>query len=635
MKVKNVAVVTLALTGTMMMTGCASIQAGIDRETACGNGPKAEEAVSRLTDEVTLKKVITTGGSDKARIAAIKKSNDVKTFVQLTCSGDESIDVRSAAFQRLVELGVVDNYISRDPNFAAIVLTGGGYNKGASRHKGTSRHKDSSRQRGGADSGVSLFGQAMQFPAEYRLKAIATVKNAGGPVSKNLTAVALDDSAPIEVRTAAIQNVRLNQTEFKDLMRRAGNNTNPARVTNEQLIKAYLATGDLKNKSVKEVICDGSYPLSSRKLAFSSIEIKCKEDQTFIRFLISEIIGSDVLEHELENKPNSDVVQFAKYVIAKAPQEALAESLHIDTYAWKKSPFLDEALGKITNEDLLVEIAQSSSRRIALGAARRIKSPDPTKRLIADVEEAKHNPHATERAAAICRVYAASPNEAYHIACHYIAEDVNDTIIAISDKKVVVGLLELSRDKNRNMPSDDKVRQQLMKAVYTIYKNYVDGLSRENAEELAARAQERAKSLARGGKTFVIGNYYARMPLADFIVLNKFQDVKATALLWEQKAQSEEFSVVSFTLDTKSLYKATGLAKSQLRFGLPRKLGIAEFDVETTEVKYERNYLAEAMDIYGAGKVTGGEIYFKSENQGKGVTLILWGKSGRLEISAI
>ena len=621
MKLKNVVVVTLALTGTMMMTGCESIQTVIDRETACGNGPNAEEAASRLTDEVALKKVITTGLNAKARIAAIKKSNDVKTFAQLTCSGDEPIDVRLAAFQRLVELGVVDNYISSDPNFAAIVLTGSGYSRGAS------------RQRGGNGAAASS-GQAMQFPVEYRLKAIAPVK-AEWTVSKCLKTVALDDSAPVEVRTAAVQNVDFDENEFKDLLRRAGDNTNPARETNEQLIKAYLATGDLKNKSVKEEICDGSNPLSSRKLAFSSIGIKCKDDQTFIRFLISEIIGSDVLEHELKNNPNSDIVQFAKYVIAKAPQEALAESLHIDAYAWKNSPFLDEALGKITNEDLLAEIARSSCSRIALGAARRIKAPDPKKRLIVDMEEAKHNPHATERAAAICRVYAASPKEAYHIACHYIAEDVNDTIIAISDKKVVVGLLELSRDKNRNMPSDDKVRQQLMKAVYVIYKNYVNGLSGEKTEELAAQAQERAKLLANGGKTLVIGNYYARMPLEDFIVLKKVQDVKATALRWEQNAQSEDFYVVSFALDTKSLYKATGLEKSQLRFGLPRKFGIAEFDIETTKLKYERNYLAEAMDIYGAGKMTGGEVYFKSENQSKSATVVLWDKTGILEISAL
>ena len=174
-----------------------------------------------------------------------------------------------------------------------------------------------------------------------------------------------------------------------------------------------------------------------------------------------------------------------------------------------------------------------------------------------------------------------------------------------------------------------------MKAVYAIYEKHVNGLSKENQEEHAAKARERAKSLAAGGKTCVIGNYYAGMPIDDFIVLNKVQDIKATAQHWRQVAQSEEFAVDAFALDTKNLYKATGLEKSELRFELPGKLGIAKFDVETTDVKYERNYFAEAFDVYDAGKITGGDLYFKSENQAKGVRVILWDKTGIVEISAL
>ncbi len=616
MNLKTAIAAVCTLSGTIMITGCASIQAVIDRETACGNDPKAEAAAARLTDEIDLKKVITTGQNNKARIVAIKKSNDVQTFAQLTCSGDESVDVRSAAFQRLVELGVVDNYISSDPNFAAIVLTGGGYSR------------EESMQRDGYAVATSSSGQAMQFPIEYRLKAIAPVK-AEWTVSRNLKTVALDDSAPIEVRTAAAQNVDFDGNEFKVLLRRAGDDNNPARAANEQLVKAYLATVDLRNNhSVEDAMCDGSVPLSSRKMAFSSIKIKKNEDKEFVRFFISKTVGDYVLGQDLKKNPNSHIVQFAKYVIANAPQEALASSL--GDSVWKGSPLLDEALDKITSEDLLAGIAKESNARIALGAARRMKDPDPAKRLIADIAEAKHNSDATERGAAICRVYAASPREAYSI----VRFD-NDIIISIPDKKVVLGLLEVSKRKGMDWPMDDKARAQLMKAIYVVSQKQMNGLPKEKIGELAAQAQARAKSLASGGKTLVIGNYYARMPLTDFIVLNKVQDVKATALLWEQKAQSEEFSVVSFALDTKSLYKATGLEKSQLRFGLPRKLGIAEFEVETTDVKYERNYLAEAMNIYGAGKVTGGDLYFKSESQAKGVTVTLWDKTGCLKISAI
>ena len=608
MNIKNTVVAVFSLAGAIMLAGCASIQAVVDGEIACGNGPKAEEAAARLTDEAALTKVITTGMNDKARAAAIKKSNDVQTLARLTCSADESSDIRMTSFQRLIELGVVDSFISGDPNFAAVILTGGGSSSGAG------------RRRGGAGQGMSSSGQAMQFPVEYRLKAVAPIVNAGWPANENLKSVALDDSAPIEVRTAAIQNMGcLDSRDFKELMKRAGDSGNSRREANEQLVTAYIGGGDLENRGVSEAICDLSLPLSSRQLAFSSIKIRNDEDITFIRFLVIEIISSE------------DNI-FAKYVIANAPQEALAESMWVNANMWHDNPYLNKALDRIANDDLLVKIAQESSYgNVSLGAARRIKNlEDPAKKLIVDIAEAKNNPDAQGKAAAFCRVYAANPKEAYNI-----ARNDDKLIISISDKKVVLGLLELSREKGKDWPQDDKVRKQLMKAVYAIYEKHVNGLSKENQEEHAAKARERAKSLAAGGKTCVIGNYYAGMPIDDFIVLNKVQDIKATAQHWRQVAQSEEFAVDAFALDTKNLYKATGLEKSELRFELPGKLGIAKFDVETTDVKYERNYLAEAFDVYDAGKITGGDLYFKSENQAKGVRVILWDKTGIVEISAL
>ena len=609
MNIKNTAAAVFSLAGAVMIAGCASIQARIDDEMACGNGPKAEEAAARLTDEAALTKVITTGMNDKARAAAIKKSNDLQTLAKLVCAGDESSDIRMTSFQRLVELGVIDSFITGDSNFAAIILTGGGTCSGAG------------RQRGGAGRGMSSSGKGMQFPVEYRLKAIAPVVNAGWPATENLKSVVFDDTAPIEVRTAAIQNMtRLDPSDFKVLMKRAGDSDNSRREANEMLVKAYIGGGDLKNKSVSDAICDVSLPLSSRQLAFSSIKIRNKEDVTFVRFLIIEIIGG------LDG-------QFAKYVIANAPQEALAESLCVNGNMWNDNPYLNEALDRIANDDLLAKIAAQNSHyeNVSLGVARRVKNiEDPAKKLIVDIAEAKNNPDAQKKAAAICRVYAADPKEAYGI----IRSD-NEIIISISDKKVVLGLLELSRGKDKDWPQDDKVRKNLMKAVYAIYENHVNGLSKENLEEYAAKAKVRAKSLAAGGKTCVIGNYYAGMPISDFIVLNKVQDIKATAQHWRQEAQSEEFAVDAFSLDTKNLYKATGLEKSELRFGLPDKLGIAKFDVETTEIKYERNYFAEAMDIYDAGKIKGGDLYFKSENQAKSVMVILWDKTGIVEISAL
>ena len=124
------------------------------------------------------------------------------------------------------------------------------------------------------------------------------------------------------------------------------------------------------------------------------------------------------------------------------------------------------------------------------------------------------------------------------------------------------------------------------------------------------------------------------MPLEDFVILNKTQDVKAAAIDWNIDNEGKMFVIKEMAFDTKNLYKATGLEKSELRFGIPKKLGIAEFEVEVTEVKYNRNHFAEAMlESYDFNTVTGGEIYYKSENQAKGVSVIMMEKSGRLFIS--
>lgn len=96
-------------------TGCESIRAIIDYETACGNGPNAEEAVVRLTDEADLRRVIVNGQNEKARIAAMKKSTDEQLFELFVCSAEASPDMRLMAFQRLVELGLRTDWLRRIP----------------------------------------------------------------------------------------------------------------------------------------------------------------------------------------------------------------------------------------------------------------------------------------------------------------------------------------------------------------------------------------------------------------------------------------------------------------------------------------------------------------------------------------
>ena len=230
---------------------------------------------------------------------------------------------------------------------------------------------------------------------------------------------------------------------------------------------------------------------------------------------------------------------------------------------------------------------------------------------------------------ALLRVYAVDPKGAYSIVCFHGGKIVN----AITDKDVLMGLFKLNQDDKGSLADD--VARHLKDGIYKVYEQQIVGLSKDRLDEIVALTQNHANMLAKGGKACVIGNYYVGMPLQSFIALNKVQDVKAKALDWKLNAAGKRFVVDGMSFDSRSLFKATGLEKSQVRFDLPRKLGIAAFEIEMTEVKHNRNYFAEAMGSYDFNTVSGGDIYYQSENQAKGVVITVWEKSGRLVMYAL
>ncbi len=596
------------------ITGCESIRAIIDYETACGNGPNAEEAVTRLTDEADLRRVIVNGQNEKARIAAMKKSTDEQLFKLFVCSAEAAPDMRLMAFQRLVELGVADRLVAEDSDFADVVLTG------RVSDKIRFRYGVSTSTRGSVSSGnVPSLG----FPVAYRLKVIAAEKNRSS--RESLTTVVLDDTAPIEVRLAGIRKVELSQDGFVELLKRAGDDGNPMRTEYDQLIKAYLDAGNVRSKDVANAVC-GKYgmrsvPLSVRERLFSWLK-----DEEAIQQILSDIAWD--IQDALTKAPELEDVKFAKYLFTHAKQESLSKFVQRYKHNSQIESFLVEAVNNISDDTLLEKIAESSSiGDVILAAARRIKGPSG--KVLLDKAEARYELDVRKRVEALLRVYAVDPKVAYSIVCFHNGKTVN----AITDKDVLMGLFKLNQGDKGS--SADDVARHLKDRIYKVYAQQIDGLSKDRLNEIVALTQNHAKLLAKGGKACVIGNYYVGMPLQSFIALNKVQDVKAKALDWKLDANGKRFVVDGMSFDSRNLFKATGLEKSQIRFDLPRKLGIAAFEIEMTDVKYNRNYFAEAMGSYDFNTVSGGDVYYQSENQAKGVAITVWEKSGRLVMYAL
>ena len=585
-------------------TGCESIRAIIDYETACGNGPNAEEAAARLTDEADLRRVIVNGQNEKARIAAMRKSTDEQLFKRFVCSVEASPDMRLMAFQRLVELGAADRLIMEDPDFADVVATG----------------RVSADSFGGSYQNARPVSAGVGFPVAYRLKAIAAVD--GYKRCLNLETVVFDDTAPIDVRLAVIRKVCLGEEKLVNLLKRTEDNGNPARADYERLAKAYLDAGDMQKRYVINVICRGLVPFSICKRIFSWL----KDEEVIQKVL--DAAAQETRGDAMKKSPESNTVKFAKYLLTHTTQEALANFIQAKIYEWSFKPFLVAAVNNISDDTLLEKIAESSPMSdVVLAAARRVKGPSG--KFLLDKAEARYESDIQKRVDALLRVYAVDPKGAYSIVCFHGGKIVN----AITDKDVLMGLFKLNQDDKGSLADD--VARHLKDGIYKVYEQQIVGLSKDRLDEIVALTQNHANMLAKGGKACVIGNYYVGMPLQSFIALNKVQDVKAKALDWKLNAAGKRFVVDGMSFDSRSLFKATGLEKSQVRFDLPRKLGIAAFEIEMTEVKHNRNYFAEAMGSYDFNTVSGGDIYYQSENQAKGVVITVWEKSGRLVMYAL
>ena len=614
--------------GVIMLTGCESIRVVIDSQTALGSEPSAEEAVGRLNNEDILQRVVLNGRNDKARVAAIKKCKDINLFKRLVCSNKESTLIRNVAFQQLVALGSVDRLISEDTDFANVIISGHGIAEVNVRGDRAYSEHEQMKMKHYMREQQSKSKPNIVFPKEYRIRAIETLRDIDMYSADNgmLSDVVFDENNPVDVRMSAIRKVKLQKEAFKRLLAKAGDNKDKNNADYQLLVKAYLDAAD----NVQEMcwlIRDNDVSFSSRRLMFSYLK-----DEKMIIDVLSRIMPED---DAFVKSPESDEVKFAKCVIRETSQEVLSKFVLTARSKFHHELFHVECVKNINDEKLLIKIAEmptpTGGGQAVLSAAYKIK--DVGKTILRDRAIAKYESDLRKRVDAIVRIYAVDPKDAYSIVQSHGRNEKDTTVSLINDEKTLIGLLKLNKsDKSYH---SDTVAQHLKNAAYRIIKNRVDAIEKSKLNDCVLQIQNRSKELRRRGKVCLVDNYYIGMSLENFLILNKVQDVKAAAIDWNFDAEGKMFVIKEMAFDTKNLYKATGLEKSELLLGIPRKLGIAKFEVEMTKVKYNRNYFMEAMGSYDFNTVTGGEIYYKSENQAKGVSVIMMEKSGRLFISSL
>ena len=134
-------------------------------------------------------------------------------------------------------------------------------------------------------------------------------------------------------------------------------------------------------------------------------------------------------------------------------------------------------------------------------------------------------------------------------------------------------------------------------AVFACARKQFESLPKDKVDALAASVQKRAEKLNGEGKTLVVGNYYVGMPLLGLFALEKTQNIKARAKDWRFNAEGKNVIATGIVFDSKNVFKATGVEKSECVINLPFKLGIAAFEVKQTKIKRNKsldNQIAEA-----------------------------------------
>jgi len=612
---------------TALLSGCALI----DKNTAMGEGKDAEEAAMRLDSQQFLEEVSIHGKNPKARILAIGKLNDTSRLRWFVCDDDQPPEVRVAAFNRIVKLGKAEEMLKKESSLAQTVVLG------------RNSHK--------SDANVD-------FPAEWRIKAIQLISHRGFYGSRDDGAFfLLNQSIPIKVREAAIGRIELDAKGCALLINAAADKTNPGCKDYLALARGFFASKACYSGNIGNVLgdrTDGVVVSPDAKQLLFSFLTKEKEMHEALQHILWKAI-----EDEKEGKKDSDNIKFFKWAVNNTKNSKVIGELvrSPGTFKTKIPRFLTEAVNSIDDDAVLIDILTNDDEirerpelsMVAFAAASRIKDPQQKKTIGASIR-ASSAPEAKTRAEAIVDVYSIDPNKAYEIVKRWFSTEHYDGNMkgaaiagAIRDEKVLWALIGMCRKDPASLSSwfRKKIISGLKGGVFNSQVDKIAGFPKDKLDKFVAAMIDKSQKLSAEGKTCVIGNYYAGMPLLGFIALGKTQEIKAMPLDWEIDSEGKHVVVNKFAFDSKNLYKATGLEKSEVVLRLPRKLSVASFQGGVTKLEIERNeslqqQISEAFGDYSDSyNVSGGKLYYRSENQAKGVVLLFWHESGQLIVETL
>ena len=583
----------------VLISGCGIV----DFNRAMGEGPEAEAAVQRLDGPNALEQVSLYGKNQKARALALSKINDLGRLRWFVMSGDEPGELRVIAFNRLVALGKANDMFANESGFADVVLTDGNTEHSMGRGKGPH----------------SPCG----FPVEWRIKAAQSERINRDSLKK----VALDSNMPMELRVAAVQRGCLDAAESAAILDAAS-----AGGDNEKL--AFTLLPKVHENELLDLMsgrrCNAT--LNARKLAFKYL-LSVPDFRKFNDR--GNSVLSEAIEHALwgvkDEDKKDDNVKFVKHVICETKD---AKTLcRVVTADWNQKieyeEYLALAASQIKDDVMLVEILKHARYSSIKKAALAMLQDEKLKKKWGDIIEAKYADDPKMRGAALARVYAADPKEAYSLLWGW-SSDVVET-----DLKTLSGLLKLCKkdDTNSDYPRK-KILPRIKKGLMAYTIRQVESMSSDKLGQLVKVQADKAKKLASESKTCVIADRYVGMTGIAFVALNKVVDVKSVPIDWDVDEGTGRVVMREIAFDSKNLYKATGVEKSKALFSLPSKLGLAPFEVGVTKLQYNKNEIAEYFGDFSSS-FSGGDVYYRSETQGKGVTALFWKESGQLILTAI
>ena len=640
---------SFALVGALL-SGCALVNENI----ALGDGKEAAEAAMRLEDPQSLERVSIDGRNLKARIIAVGKLNDLSSLCRFVKDARQPGELRLAAFQRIVALGKAEAVL-----------------KGKTDSKGESDDLDSLLNKI-VDSELNeiiVFGKRcsdknapLAFPEEWRIKAMQYDDSVFQHSREANSEFLLDQSMPMSVRKAAIGKIELEAKGVAQLLNAAADEQNPGHADYRVLVEGFLVSKQCHEGIPGSIIAEHGnvgVPVSigAKKLLFSFI----KNEKALADTLKSALWAA--IEDEENGSKDSEKIQFFKWAFATAKNpKVIAEIIRIP--GTSKEKILQDLIymancidDDTVLADLLAKDSDLKSRNVysplVEAIVSRIKDPQ-IKKDAGTLALAYNAVDPKKRAKALVEVYAKSPEKAYGVAMEWFSTEhydgnVKGSAIAgeVRDLATLAGLVAICKKDlaSRSYTSEINLLKSVLRGlnggIMNTLLECVNGLPKEKLDKLAAAMKARSEKMDKEGKTCVIGNYFVGMPLGGFIALNKTQDIKAFPLDWEMDPKTRHIVMSKFGFDSKNLYKATGVEKSNVFLTLPEKIGVAKFEKGRTKVEVERRDDLQAQLSEGFGdfsnsfNVSGGDIYYRSETQAKGVVLLYWKESGELVLESL